>query len=96
MRNAITAIVTSAAIAASALALPKPAEAGCWGCWWVVPGTSHAFVYGSIYGPHFAYPAYSEYGYGFYGYGPRVYYYGGHEAPYLYVHHARRVWHRPW
>jgi hypothetical protein len=95
MRKPLTAIVIVAAIVSSLMALPRPARAGCWGCW-VVPGTSHAFVYGSIYGPQFAYPAYSEYGYGFYGYAPRAYYYGGHYAPYLFVHHSRHAWRRAW
>lgn len=93
MRKAMLAI--AAAIVAALMVLPKAAQAGCWG-WCVVPGTSHAFVYGSIYGPHFAYPAYSEYGYGFYGYVPHTYYYGAPYAPYLVVHHAHHVWHRTW
>lgn len=45
MRKPMLAI--AAAIVASLAAPPKPAQAGCWG-WCVVPGTSHAFVYGSI------------------------------------------------
>jgi hypothetical protein len=95
MRKAVTAIVAAAAaLAISAIAAPKSAQAGCWGCWMVVPGTSHAFVYGSIYGPHFAYPAYSEYGYGYDGYAPA--YYGGHYGPYLFAHHDHRIAHRYW
>jgi hypothetical protein len=89
-----TIIAAAAAIAVSAIAAPKSAQAGCWDCWMVVPGTSHAFVYGSIYGPHFAYPAYSEYGYGYYGYAP-AYYYRGHYGPYLFAHHGHAA-HRDW
>jgi hypothetical protein len=85
MRKSMAAIVMAAAITVWAMALPKPAQAGCWGCW-VVPGTSHAFMYGSIYGPYFSYPAYSEYGYGF---APPPYYYGGHYGPYLFARHHR-------
>jgi hypothetical protein len=62
MRKPMLAI--AAAMVAALAALLKPAQAGCWG-WCVVPGTSHAFVYGPIYGPHFAYPAYSEYRFAF-------------------------------
>jgi hypothetical protein len=95
MRKPMMAIAIAATSAASVMARPQPAQA-CWGCW-VVPGTSHAFVYGSIYGPQFAYPAYSEYGYGYYGYAPRYYYYGSHYVPpYLVVHHVRHAWHHPW
>ncbi len=86
MRKPPIAII-AAAIAACAIILPGRAQAGCWGCWWVVPGTSHAFMYGSIYGPHFAYPAYSEYGFGYYPYPP--FYYGGYPRPYLVVHRHR-------
>ncbi len=90
MRKPITAIVVTAAVAAAAMALPKPAQAGCWGCW-VVPGTSHAYMYGSIYGPHFAYPPYSEYGYapyGYYGGYAPAYDHGAAHGPYLFVHHT--------
>jgi len=105
MRKSIAAIVTAAVITAGALAQPKPAEARCWGCWVgpgvaagliggaVIAGWSHAYTYGSIYGPYFTYPAYSEYGYGYapYGYFAPVYYapppaYYVPPAP-LYVHH---------
>jgi hypothetical protein len=88
VRNPITALATAAAIAASATAMVKPAQAGCWDCWWVVPGTSHAFAYGSIYGPHFAYPAYSEYGFGYYPYPP----FNPYAGPYVVVHHHRHDW----
>ena len=89
MRKAITAMVTVVAIATSTMALPKPAVARCWGCWVgagiaagliggaVIAGASNAYAYGSIYGPSYGYPAYSEYGY---GYAP-AYYYGGYYAP---------------
>src|SRR5271157_5393761 len=101
MRNPITAIVAAAAVAAAAMAQPMPAQAECWGCW-VVPGTSHAYMYGSIYGPQFAYPPYSEYGYapyGYYGYAPASDHaaphgtvhgtvYGAVHGPYLFVHHT--------
>ena len=92
MRKSIAAAVAAAAIAASVLALPRPAEAGCWDCW-VVPGTSHAFMYGSIYGPSFAYPPYSEYGYAPYGYA-RTYYNGGPSGVLIYAHpHHRHTAH---
>jgi hypothetical protein len=94
MRALVTAVAAAAAIAASAMVLPQPAHAGCWGCWMVVPGTSHAFVYGSIYGPHFAYPAYSEYGYGYYGYPPV--HYGGYHGPYIFARRYRHYAHRYW
>jgi hypothetical protein len=86
MRKSIAAIVTAAAIAAAVIAQPKPAEARCWGCWVnggvaaglvggaVIAGWSHAYTYGSIYGPYFAYPPYSEYGYAPYGYFAPAYY----------------------
>ena len=96
MRKPMMAI--AAAIAVCLMASPRPAEA-CWDCW-VVPGTSHAFVYGSIYGPYFAYPAYSEYGFGDYGYThgflppPSPYYYRRHYGPYLFAHHRRTYAHR--
>jgi hypothetical protein len=99
MRTFIAAIFVAAAAAIGATSLPKPAQAGCWDCW-VVPGTSHAFMYGSIYGPHFAYPAYSEYGFGDYGYThgflppPPPYYYGRHYGPYLFARHRRTYAHR--
>jgi hypothetical protein len=93
MCKPLTAVAVATAIAVSAMALPKPARAGCWGCWTVVPGTSHAFVYGSIYGPRFAYPAYSEYGYGYYA---PAYYYGGHYGPYLFAHHYHHATHHDW
>jgi hypothetical protein len=106
MRRSMTAIVAAAAMTAAVIAQPKPAEARCWGCWVgpgvaagliggaVIAGWSHAYTYGSIYGPYFAYPPYSEYGYGYapYGYFAPVYYappvyappaYG----PRVYVHH---------
>jgi hypothetical protein len=97
-RKSMAAIVMAAAITVWAMALPKPAQAGCWGCW-VVPGTSHAFMYGSIYGPYFTYPAYSEYGFGDYGYThgflpPPPAYYSGHYGPYLFAHHRRTYAHR--
>jgi hypothetical protein len=108
MRKSITALVAAAAITVAVVAQPKPAEARCWGCWVsgsvavgvvggaVFPGWSHAYSYGSIYGPYFAYPAYSEYGYGFapYGYAvpvyytpPPAYYAAPAYQPPLYAHH---------
>jgi hypothetical protein len=82
MRKPFAAAIVAAAVAAATLALTKPAGAGCWECW-VVPGTSHAFMYGSIYGPYFAYPPYSEYGGAPYA---RIYYNGGPYGPNIYVH----------
>lgn len=91
MRRAITAMVTAAAIAASTIAVPKPAEARCWGCW-VGAGIAAGVIGGALlagapygYGPYYGYPAY--YGgyapYGGYGYAP-AYYYGGYYAPRVY------------
>jgi hypothetical protein len=99
MRTFIAAVFVAAATAVGAMSLPQPAQAGCWDCW-VVPGTSHAFIYGSIYGPYFSYPAYSEYGFGDYGYThgflppPPPYYYGRHYGPYLFAHRRRTYAHR--
>jgi hypothetical protein len=115
MRKAITAMVTAVAIATSTMALPKPAEARCWGCWVgagiaagliggaVIAGASNAYAYGSVYGPSYAYLAYSEYAYGYapayYGgyYAPPAYYpppayyappiYHGYYHPHYYAHH---------
>lgn len=104
MRKSTTAIIAAAALVASMTAQPKLAEARCWGCWVgagvaagliggaVIAGWSHAYTNGSIYGPYWSYPAYSEYGYGYapYGYFAPAYYVPppGYSAQRpLYVHH---------
>ena len=68
MRKTITAIVATVGIAAAALAVPKPAEARCIGCW-VGAGVAAAVIGGAVasqaYGGYgYGYPAYS-YGYGY-------------------------------
>jgi hypothetical protein len=83
MHKPIIGIVTTAVIASSLMVQPKPAEAGCWGCWAgggvpasligsaVVSGPSRAYTHRSIYGPYWAFPPYSESSpapYGYYGY----------------------------
>ena len=102
MRKTITALVAATTIAASTIAMPKPAEARCWGCWagaglaaGLIGGAliaSNAYGYG--YGPYYGYPGY---------YGPRPYYarpiyrgYYGHRyyAPRYYAH--RYYGHRYW
>src|SRR6266404_4725281 len=85
MSKTITAIVATASIAAAALAIPKPAEARCLGCWigagiaaGVIGGAlaSQAYGYGyPAYGYGYGYPAYG-YGYSAYGYGYPAYSYG--------------------
>jgi hypothetical protein len=96
MRKSITGIVTAALIAASLIAQPKPAEARCWSCragaGGVIAGWSHAHTYGSIYGPYWAYPPYSEYGYAPYYVAPAYYYAPPLYAPplnspYFHAHH---------
>ncbi len=106
MRKPITALILAAALAAT-LTQAKPAAARCRDCWAgvaagllggaVIAGWSHAYTYGSIYGPYFAYPPYSEYGYAPYGYFEPAYGYhapppccaASVQVPPVYVHHAR-------
>ncbi len=69
MSKTITAIVATASIAAAALAIPKPAEARCLGCW-IGAGIAAGVIGGALasqaYG--YGYPAYG-YGYGYPAYG---------------------------
>lgn len=98
MRKTITAIVATAGIAAAALAVPKPAEARCIGCW---VGVAAAVIGGAVasqaYGGYgYGYPAYSygygypsySYGYPAYGYAPYAY------APGYYAYAPRRAYAR--
>jgi hypothetical protein len=100
MRKTITAIVATAGIAAAALAVPKPAEARCIGCW-VGAGVAAAVIGGAVasqaYGDYgYGYPAYSygygypsySYGYPAYGYAPYAY------APGYYAYAPRRAYAR--
>jgi hypothetical protein len=100
MRKTITAIVATAGIAAAALAVPKPAEARCIGCW-VGAGVAAAVIGGAVasqaYGGYgYGYPSYSygygypsySYGYPAYGYAPYAY------APGYYAYAPRRAYAR--
>ena len=90
MRKTITAIVATAGLAAAVLAVPKPAEARCIGCW-VGAGVAAAVIGGAV-----ASQAYGGYGYGYpaysYGYGYPAYGYG--YAPYAYAYAPRRAYAR--
>jgi hypothetical protein len=80
MRRKLTALLVAAGLAA-AIAMPKPAEARCWGCW-----AGGAFAAGLIGGALISSAAYGygypRYGYrpAYYGYQPAYYpaYYGGY------------------
>jgi hypothetical protein len=81
MRKTIMTIAAVASIPVAAIAIPKPAEARCLGCW-VGAGIAAAVIGGALasraYG--YGYPAY-DYGYPAYGYAPYAYapaYYGGY------------------
>jgi hypothetical protein len=96
MRKTITALVATASVAAAGLAVPKPAEARCLGCW-IGAGIAAAVIGGAFasraygYGYGYGYPAYS-YGYGYpaysYGYGYPAYSYGYGYPAYSYGYPA--------
>ena len=69
MQKTTTAIVAAASLAATVIAVPKPAEARCIGCW-VGAGIAAAVIGGAI--------ASNAYGYGYGGYGG---YSGGYGYP---------------
>jgi hypothetical protein len=97
MRKSITSIIAAVLIVA-AVAMPKPAEARCWGCW-AGAGIAAGIIGGAIiasYANAYGYGAYSYgypgYGYG-YGYAPYAYapaYYGYYAPPVVRAYYAPR------
>ena len=77
MQKTTTAIVAAASLAATVIAVPKPAEARCIGCW--VGAGIAAAVIGGVFASRaygYGYPAYGYGGYGGYGYPAYSYGYG--------------------
>ena len=91
MRKWITSI-SAAFLIVAAVAMPKPAEARCWGCW-AGAGIAAGIIGGAIiasYANAYGYGAYS-YGYPGYGYGYAPYAY----APAHYGYYTPPVYYAP-
>lgn len=103
MRKSLTALVAAATFAAAALAIPKPAEARCWGCW-AGAGIAAGIIGGAIIASSrayaYGYPRYYGHGYAPYAYAPayayrRAYAYGYGPRVYRPYYVPRRVVYGP-